>query len=347
MSAKPTVEARTFYAGGELELIRRINEGGMSVVYEAFQYGAAGFTKRVAVKMLLRRLSENANFMKMFVDEAKLVADLVHENIVQIYHLGVMDDDTFYILMELVEGISMREFILHHRVTGKRVPENLAVHLVSRVVRGLAYAHNACDREGHALEVVHRDVCPGNILLAREGLTKLTDFGVAKAMTNTLNTRHWLTGKVPYMSPEQAACHESDYRSDIYSVGVVLFELLTGGGIRPLDADPRTQDFAAIPIPWEKLPEHTSSDLRNLLETMLDPDPDRRAHDTSALAVALEYYIYKDGYGPTVQTVKEYIQSSFPNLDFDREPAPASKTDLVELDYRLDADCVEIVPVTG
>jgi eukaryotic-like serine/threonine-protein kinase len=344
MASNIITKPRAFYAEGEVQLIRRINEGGMSVVYEAYKYGSAGFTKRVAVKMLLRHLSENSNFMKMFIDEAKLVADLVHENIVQIYHLGALDD-AYYILMELVEGISMREFMLHHKVNRKRVPENLAVHLISRVVRGLAYAHKASDRDGHPLEIVHRDVCPGNILLSREGLTKLTDFGVAKAMTNTLDTNRWLTGKVPYMSPEQAACRESDYRSDIYSVGVVLFELLTGEAIRPRDADPKTQDFAAIRIPWHKLPENTGSDLRALMEKMLDPDPDRRAYDTSELATALEYYIYKDGYGPTVQTVKDYIRTSFPHLNWEGPPDPVSNTELSEVEYRFDTACKEVVDV--
>jgi len=320
----------------EIQLIRRIAQGGMSVVYEALQRGTAGFSKRVAVKMMLTKYTDDQKFLELFVDEAKLVADLVHENIVQTHHLGLTEGSNFYIVMEFVEGISMHEFILHHRLNDIQIPEKLAVHIVSRIARGLSYAHQAVDRSGNPLNIVHRDICPSNIMISNEGITKITDFGVAKAKSNSLNTDKWLMGKVPYMSPEQAACRELNFRSDVYSLGAVLFELLSGRCLRSEDANPREDNFAEIPIPWDLLPKDTGKTLIGLLEKMLNPDPECRSVNTNDLAVALEYYIYKDGYGPTIQTVRDYILETFPNLDFKQPIDEMPASSLISPDAEVD-----------
>ena len=331
-----TTEEIHFASDSEISLIREIAQGGMSVVYEALQRGTAGFSKRVALKMMLTKYTDDQKFLELFVDEAKLVADLVHENIVQTYHLGKTGTGSFYIVMEFVEGISLHEFILHHRLNDIPIPEKLAVHLVSRIARGLSYAHHAKDREGNQLNIVHRDICPSNILISNEGITKITDFGVAKAKNSTLNTDNWLTGKVPYMSPEQAACREFDFRSDIYSLGAVLFELLSGHGLRPDDANPREDDFSLFPVPWEKLPPDTGKAIVGLLEKMLDPNPERRTASTNDLAIALEYYIYKDGYGPTIQTVRDYIRKTFPNLEFMQPIHERPASSLIAPEYSVE-----------
>lgn len=316
---------RTILLAAPLELNRVIGQGGMSIVYEGRLVGAQGFDKRVAVKMLLEKTAEDPRFLKLLTEEAKLVADLVHENIVQTYHLGQLDDGIPYIVMEYADGISLHDFMAGHMERGTRIPEALAVHMASRIARGLAYAHTFRDDAGTPLGIVHRDVCPKNIIITTIGLAKLTDFGIAKAVGNSVIGDHWLTGKVMYMSPEQAQRLPVDSRSDIYSLGAVLFEMLAGVPVRPANARPLDPGFALIPVPWEDLPATTGPALLAVLRRMLDPNPDRRFQDTNELARALEYYIYKDGYGPTIQTVEAYLRSAFPAI-YERERAAGAAT---------------------
>ena len=306
-----------------LELTRVIGRGGMSVVYEGRLVGVQGFDKKVAVKMMLEKTAGDPRFLKLLTEEAKLVADLVHENIVQTYHLGQMDAGIPYIVMEYADGISLHDFMTEHERRGTKIPEALAVHIASRIARGLAYAHAFKNETGTPLGIVHRDVCPKNIIITTIGLAKLTDFGIAKARGNAVIGDNWLTGKVKYMSPEQAMRLSVDSRSDIYSLGAVLFEMLAGVPVRPLDARPLDPGFALIPIPWEDLPATTGAGLIDVLRRMLDTNPDRRFQDTNEMARALEYYIYKDGYGPTIQTVEAYLRTTFASL-YEREHTAGS-----------------------
>ncbi len=295
-------------------LTRKIAEGGMSVVYEGELRGCEGFRKKVAVKMLRPQWTSEKHFMDLFLDEARLVSDLVHENIVQIYQLNNAGDSEYYIVMELVNGLPLHDFIGYHRENKLHVPEPLAVHIASRIARGLAYAHEFTDREGCPLRIVHRDVCPRNILITTEGLSKLTDFGIAKALNNTVIGDGWLTGKVRYMSPEQAACQQLTPLTDIYSLGAVLFETLSGVSIRPGTADPDKGDFAMHEIQWNVLPNDTGEELVAILRRMLQSDPAKRFQSATDVARALEEYIYRDGYGPTINTVEGYMRLHFPYL---------------------------------
>jgi serine/threonine protein kinase len=280
--------------------------------------------------MLLRQWSENERFMHLFRAEAKLVSDLVHENIVQIYQLGRAPNGAYYIIMEYVQGLPLGDFIHHHRRRCETIPRPLAVHIVSRIARGLAYAHTFKNRHGTLLGIVHRDVCPRNILIATEGIAKLTDFGIAKAVDLSIIKDDWLIGKNLYMSPEQAACRPVDFRADLYSLGVVLFEMLAGVTHRPLDANPERDNFAELPVPWEALPAEVDPALVSILKRLLDPDPAQRFDSTREAAQALEYYIYKDGYGPTIQTVEDYLRRHFPALYLPESPPTAH----LELDSR-------------
>ncbi len=305
-----------------IALVRKLAQGGMGAVYEGILAGADGFEKRVAVKTLLDRFTRDARFMELFVAEAKLVSDLVHENIVQIYQLGRREDGGYYIVMELVEGLPLRAFLDRHIQQRRRIPGPLAVHIASRIARGLAYAHSFHDRAGRRLNIVHRDVCPANILLTTEGLAKLTDFGIANALAMPKFGERWLAGKIRYMAPEQAARQAVDFRADQYALGATLFELLSQTPVRPDDSDPRREDFTAIAVPWDRLPEGTDDGVIETLRRALDPDPARRYPDTNEMARALEYCIYRDGYGPTIQTVEAYLRRYFPDL-YLRSPAGA------------------------
>ena len=297
-----------------IELRRVIARGGMGVVYEGDLHGTEGFTKRVAVKMLRKRWSENQNFVNLMVAEAKLVAGLVHENIVQMLMLGRLPDRRHYVVMEYVEGLSLHELLWEHTRRGLLLPQPLAIHIASRIARGLSYAHRFCDRKGQLLHIVHRDVCPSNIMITLEGLSKLIDFGVAKARTMTIIGDNWQTGKAAYMSPEQAGRQPADARTDIFALGTVLFEMLAGRAMREVGPETRAEDFIGRPVPFDLLPDSVGDELRDILGQMLAHDPAQRFPSANRLAVRLEEYIYRDGYGPTIQTIEAYLRELLPHL---------------------------------
>jgi serine/threonine protein kinase len=220
----------------------------------------------------------------------------------------------YYIVMEYVNGISLANFISYHRIMKLRVPEALDVFIVSRIARGLAYAHKRRDKDGNALGIVLRDVCPNNILISTEGLPKLADFGVAKVAKSALLGDGLIVGKLVYMAPEQAQKKSVDYRADIFSLGAVFFELLTCEPIREVSANTtisHANKIAQESIPWKHLPSSTHKDVAAMLHKMLALDPKDRYQDTDTLAHALEYFIYRDGYGPTIQTLEHYLREHF------------------------------------
>jgi serine/threonine protein kinase len=296
-------------------IIREIAEGGMGKVYEAEQRGAEGFSKRVAIKTLLSNMYNDKRFIEMFISEAKLVSNLVHENIVQIYHL---DKASFghYIVMELINGIALHDLIDKLKSKNLLLPPPLAVFICARIARGLAHAHNSSDAMKNNLNIVHRDVCPNNILITQAGLPKLTDFGIAKARSNTLTANdHLLMGKLIYMAPEQARKHETDQRVDLYALGMVLFELLSGQLSRDADTDSELLELAcAGAVNMDALPKNLDPDLLKILFRSIQVEPDDRYQTAGEMATALEYFIYKDGYGPTVVSLETFMRKYLPEM---------------------------------
>jgi serine/threonine protein kinase len=212
---------------GPYELLDRVAIGGMAEVFKAKRTGVEGFEKVVALKRILPHLSDNKEFLDMFVDEAKMVAGLAHPNIVQIYELDRIER-SYYIAMEYVHGRDLRTIMRRAREKGLRMPLDLSLRVVSQVCAALEYAHRKKDDRGRPMEIVHRDVSPQNILISFEGDVKLVDFGIAKAATKASNTdRGALRGKLLYMSPEQAWGRTIDRRSDVFSLGIVLYEMVT------------------------------------------------------------------------------------------------------------------------
>ncbi|HKQ63300.1 MAG TPA: serine/threonine-protein kinase [Candidatus Polarisedimenticolaceae bacterium] len=295
-----------------LTILRKLASGGMGRVYLGVQHGAEGFRKTVAIKTILDRFSRDSRFARMFVGEAQLVADLVHQNIVQVYHLG-RHGRTLYIVMEFVEGVNLREFIQHHRERAQRIPIELAAFIASRVCRGLEYAHRKTGPDGAPLGIVHRDVSPKNILITRLGEVKLGDFGVAKARQMMSEREgHRLVGKYAYMSPEQARLEPTDNRSDLYSLGLVLWEMLAGR--RPFEGAQanraawlaRTRGIPVPPLPDEAV--DVPPMLREVLSQAVAPDPAERYQDAGKMGYDLEYFMYHKGYGPTIVTLQSYLQ---------------------------------------
>jgi serine/threonine-protein kinase len=295
------------------EIVRKIFEGGMGIVYEAEQHGARNFVKRVAIKIIRPNYASQKVFIENFIGEAKLVADLIHTNIVQTYHLGETNGVAF-ICMELIRGVNLEQFT--HQLADKKrqLPKELAVFITSRVARGLAYAHNKTDKDGKPMGIVHRDVSFKNIMIAFEGDVKLTDFGIAKAKGFLTDQEgEVVAGKPDYMSPEQADFQVTDRRSDIFSAGVVLAHLLLGRNIFKGDsAEDSRHRIINQPIPdFRALDPRIDDRLNDILHHCLARDVNRRYASADQLLTDLEYYIYHGGYGPTNETLGKYIRELF------------------------------------
>ncbi len=295
------------------EIVRKIFEGGMGVVYEAEQHGARNFVKRVAMKVIRQNYANQKQFIENFVGEAKLVADLIHTNIVQTYHLGEARG-LYFICMELIHGVNLEQFCQQLGDKGKSLPSELAVFICSRIARGLAYAHAKTDDSGKPLGIVHRDVSSKNIMIAFGGDVKLTDFGIAKARGFLQdNEGEVVAGKADYMSPEQADFQITDKRSDIFSSGVVMANLLLGYNIfKGATAEESRDRIMTLPIPdFSQLNPQIEPSLNTLLQRCLARDLSKRYANADELLYDLEYHIYHKGYGPTNETLGKFIRDLF------------------------------------
>ncbi len=327
-ATESSTEGDDIFATTTYRLKRKIAIGGMGTVYEAEQDGAEGFTKTVVIKAILPKYSNNKEFVEMFIGEAKLVADLVHQNIVQIYQLGRYDQG-LYIAMEYIDGIDLSQFVYRHRRDSKIIPVEIATFITSRVCRGLEYAHNKRDEKGRLLGIVHRDVAPKNIMMTNEGEVKLTDFGVAKAAHHmVLQEGEFLVGSYEYMSPEQASYKTTDGRSDIFALGLVYYELLTGERIQDyetIDDEELLEKIkeCVIPDPRDYRPD-LPAEVVDVLMKCLQADPADRYQHGGEFGYALEYQMYSKGYGPTIVTLAKYLAEIFPERDFF---APESQKD--------------------
>ncbi|MBI5689477.1 MAG: serine/threonine protein kinase [Verrucomicrobia bacterium] len=295
------------------EMTRKLAEGGMGVVYEALQLGAGNFRKVVAVKLIREEYSAIEEFQNNFIGEARLVADLIHTNIVQTYHLGQVGGQ-YFMVMEFVRGVNLEMFIEQHRRLGKTIPVDMAAFVVSRVARGLAYAHAKCDREGRHLNIVHRDIGPKNVLIAYEGDVKLTDFGIAKALDLMYNEEgKVIAGKDEYLSPEQASYAITDARADLFPLGIVLTELLLGKNIfRSADRSQSRRNILTLPIPqFGKLRPDIDPKLEAIIQRALMRDRDKRYQSALEMLTDLELYLYSDRYGPTNEKLAVYLKNLF------------------------------------
>ena len=285
----------------------------MGVVYEAEQQGARNFVKRVAMKVIRQNYANQKQFIENFIGEAKLVADLIHTNIVQTYHLGEARG-LYFICMELIHGVNLEQFAQQLSSRQRVLPVELSVFITSRVARGLAYAHAKTDKNGKPMGIVHRDVSFKNILIAFEGDVKLTDFGIAKAKGFLTDQEgEVVAGKPDYMSPEQADFQITDKRSDIFSAGVVLAHLLLGRNLfKGATAEESRNRILNQPVPdFRALDSRIDDKLNDILHHCLARDPNRRYASAGELMYELEFYIYGAGYGPTNETLGKFIRELF------------------------------------
>ena len=314
------------------EITRKIFEGGMGVVYEGEQIGVRNFVKRVAIKVVRQHYTSQKNFIDNFIGEAKLVADLIHTNIVQTYHLGE-SRGVYFIAMELIRGVNLEQFLQQAKDKKRALPVELAVFIVSRVVRGLAYAHSKTDKDGNPLGIVHRDVSPKNIMIAWEGDVKLTDFGIAKAKGLLKHEEgEVVAGKADFMSPEQADFQITDKRSDIFSAGIVLANLLLGSNVfKGKSADESRDRVLKMPIPdFRELDDRIDDRLNQILQRSMSRELGSRYQTGEELLYDLEHLIYHKGYGPTNETIGRYIRELFGQLDPKELSAMRGNTLLIE-----------------
>ena len=224
VSQKPSFTPRRF---GKYLLLERIGRGGMAEVYRSKTFGAAGFVKECAIKKILTSLLDDDQFVRMFIDEAKLTAFLNHPNIVQVLDLGEIDGHLF-IAMEYVAGKDLLDVLARSARRGIRIPVELTLHIATEMLKGLDFAHKARDSKGEPMGIVHRDVSPSNILISYDGQVKVGDFGIAKSQLQSSKTEVGTQkGKTGYMSPEQVTGGVIDRRSDLFAAAVILFEMLT------------------------------------------------------------------------------------------------------------------------
>jgi eukaryotic-like serine/threonine-protein kinase len=278
---------------GRYELLLPVAQGGMATVWAARMKGTRGFSKVVAIKTMLPTLSCDPRFEKMFLSEAELASRIKHPNVCEILDLGEQNG-VLYLAMEWIDGESLVTLLGDCERSGRRVPFAAAACIGAHAARGLHAAHELKDEGGALVGVVHRDVSPHNILVTYDGIVKIVDFGVAKAVARsdhqTTNAGH-LKGKVLFMAPEQAFCDEVDRRTDIFALGIVLYQLTTGS--HPFRADNELATLARItcpdpvPAPTSLVPDYPP-ELAAVVMKALAKDRDQRFDSMRDLADALE-----------------------------------------------------------
>ena len=299
---------------GKYELMRRLAKGGMAEIFLARSFGVEGFERHLVIKRILPDLASSAKFVGLFIKEAKISASLSHPNIVQIYELGRVSSD-HYIAMEHIHGRDLTRINKSLRGEGDRMPIPLAIFVVASILRGLHHAHTRTDASGRTLNLIHRDVSPHNVMIGFQGDVKLFDFGIARLVGDSDPVEGMPGGgKYAYMSPEQASGRHMDHRSDVYSAGVVLYELLVGHRLFQ-DPDPaeklRKVRAAEVPDPRLENPD-VSDELWGLVSQMLAKDPDDRPASAGDAEEELWAYLYRSNLRADAHELAAFMEERFP-----------------------------------
>ena len=342
------VEGQRF---GKYTLIDRIAVGGMAEIFLARQAGLEGFEKTIVIKRIRPHLSGQKGFVKMFLNEAKLAAQLNHPNIVQIYDLGKISD-TYFIAMEYIFGRDMRRIIPKAESLGIPFPMVYALKIASSICEGLYYAHQRTDIYGNPLHIVHRDVTPENIFVSFDGTVKMLDFGIAKAANQIEQTRAGeIKGKLSYMSPEQAMGQPLDGRSDIFSLGVVLYEWITG--FKLFTGDSEVAILKSITDGKIYAPSYFKADIPEAVEQILmralDKDRDQRYQTAWDMQYDIDQFLSQYEFTPSNIHLSNFLKQLFSDeLDAERKRlaqrgvgALPGASDIME----VDDDLIEPIPL--
>jgi TonB family protein len=324
---------------GQYVLLEKIATGGMAEVWKARMRGAEGFQKIVAIKKILPHLSDNQEFIAMFVDEAKLAAQLNHNNIVHIYDLDKVGD-SYYIAMEYIDGHDLKNILKQAHERSQPMTVEVALFIASKVASALDYAHRKRDFDEKDLSLVHRDVSPQNVLISQEGDIKLCDFGIAKAASKASHTQVGaLKGKLQYMSPEQASGKAIDRRSDIFALGTVLFEMLTGRKLFTGENEISIleQVREARVVPPSQFNDEVTADIDRVVFKALQKDPAARYQTAGDMARDIDAILYNVKPTPTSADLAIYMhhiwsaEAPMPRLDQQPERVPEPVRDASDL----------------
>jgi eukaryotic-like serine/threonine-protein kinase len=283
---------------GKYQLVSKLATGGMAEVYLSRAAGPGDFEKTLVLKRILPHLAEDPAFVQMFLSEARLAARLDHPNIVQIFDFG-QQDGTYYLAMEYIDGLNLRVLLKQAQLLGLALPPASCARILTGACEGLAYAHDRADTTtGEPLNLIHRDISPDNLLLSRQGTVKVVDFGIAKVADQGHRTQTGVVkGKLAYMAPEQLQGKTLDRRVDVYALGVVFYELLTGH--KPFDANSEASLMHAIvfepPVPAQKRRSDLPSALQRILDRALAKEREQRYPDCRAFHADLERFILSTG----------------------------------------------------
>jgi serine/threonine-protein kinase len=301
---------------GKYKLLRKLGAGGMAEVFLAKQASEGNFEKLVVIKRILPHLAQgdsNGDFVRMFLDEARLASDLRHPNIVTVIDVG-KTSESYFIVMEFLHGQDVRKMQRKNAAWGEQIPLGHCAQIAIDAAAGLHYAHKKTDMNGRALTIVHRDVSPQNIIVTYEGGTKIVDFGIAKAATQTTHTSTGvLKGKYTYMSPEQAAGEIVDARTDQFALGIVLWELLTMRRLFKRDSEMATLEAimgGVIPKP-SRFREDIPKAIDDVVMRALARDKRDRFPDCEALALALEDACAKEQIVHSTNRLSQYMRRLF------------------------------------
>ena len=305
---------------GRYHLFDRIAFGGMAEIYRAKTFDSSGTAHWVAVKRVLAHLVEDEDFIQMLVDEAKIASQVKHPNIARVYEFTQAHGE-FFIAMEHVDGKDLRTMLERCRQRKESMPPHHASYVAAEVATALQAAHNALDGDGKPLGIVHRDVSPSNVLCAYSGEVKLCDFGIAKASLSRVQTKTGvIKGKVKYMSPEQALGHKVDHRSDIFSLGVCLYEMLTRqppfAAVNEMDLILRVRDAKYKPV--RTVAPEVPQELEAICDKCLAKKVGNRYQNAGDVAADLRAFLEKVRPGYSRTQLGRYVRKLFAE-DIERE----------------------------
>jgi len=300
---------------GKFQLLKKIAAGGMAEIHLAKQRGMEGFEKLVVIKMILPNLVSNNEFVQMFLDEARLAAKLNHPNIVQIFDMGKAGG-TFFIAMEYIQGENLRAIVKACRKSGRTMPIEHTVKIISQAAEGLYYAHSKTDVAGNPLNIVHRDISPQNIMVSFDGVVKVVDFGIAKAATQYQETRAGvLKGKYSYMSPEQCTGQPVDARSDIFALGIVLWELATGTRLYKQSSELMIlkEITEGVVPPPRQINQQVPAELEAIILKALAKSTAHRFPDSLQMHLALEEFLKNQQLTSSTVHLSAFMRGLFPD----------------------------------